>query len=94
MPKMITIERLAEMVQAGFAECYERLASKEDLNELRARVEMIQSNMATKEDLKILRFELKEDIYDVEDRVFNRYGNRIDKLETDMKKVKAKLKLT
>jgi len=79
--KRITIERLAMMIQTGFADIYERLelmATKEDLE-----------RFATKEDLKNLRFEFKEDILDTEERI----NIRINLLEDIIQNSKNKFKL-
>lgn len=91
--KKITVDTLAMMIQTGFAEVYEKMASKEDLLNLRLDMKEELTNYATRKDLQNLRLELKEDLLDMEDRLYMRSNKRIDRLESDMERVKAKLKL-
>lgn len=91
--KRITIDQLAMMVQAGFGETatkadLERFVTKEDLLQFERRAN---AKYASKEDLKNLRFEFKEDLIDTEERIVLKLGGRIEKLENDMATVKSKL---
>ncbi len=62
---------------------------------LKKNLENLRNDLRTEfqQGLKALRFEFKEDLLDMEDRINMRTNKRIDHLENDMEKVKTKLKL-
>jgi len=90
-PKRITIDDLAEMVQRGFEEINEKMATKSDLIDLERRMDekMLSKEdakiFATKEDLGNMEERLKDEIYSVEEKL----THRIDKLEDSLLVVKT-----
>ena len=76
--KNITIDELAVMVQKGFADT----ATKNDIKILTERLDGMESKMVTKAEMN-RRFD------ELEDRVLASHQKRIEKLEAEVKELRA-----
>ena len=89
MKKDITINDLALMVQKGFAETATKDELKSFRNEMDKRFEQVDKRVEGMESKMVTKAEMNRRFDGLEDRVLASHQKRIEKLEAEVKELRA-----